>query len=750
MDVFTLLSLPKTSAGLSALKTSISEAHIDAPASRKTPRLEADSDSASASRAQAGRREDVGGETRTAGPIQITLVGDFTAQPIDTPTTSGLMRRCIRLILTRTPNGVDEVLPATHEGIYASCRWLVCVANQSEGLHEIFKLEMEQCARRLKEELCKPVEDPIAWLGLFVDVCKWFEARVGLLRSLLTFLDQLYVLKQNGVLSTNDLSFKLFSDRIFEDRIISERIRAGVKEWANWERSMRSIQHEKRQHVLDLIPHLTKHRKYDVFEEHYLKFTREYYAAESNTQAEEMRHDAKAFLKHCNQRVEEEQKRSMEVLSAGSWGVVREATERALLEDRLQWVSEGALGILINEKDLVTLTSMYRLFSRVDGLNVLCSALGNHITDTVRRIVQDAAEDDRMVQRLLDFKAAADTAVKNAFLDVPTADMASTAASTSAAAEDAHKPNQDFVYALERGFRTGFKARRIRPAELIAKYLDKAMRRGQGASTDDTFQALLDSVLALYRFTDDKDVFRTFYHRSLAKRLLLEKSASDDFEKAMLAKLKEQYDAEFGMGEEMFKDLALSRDSMRQYHETLDDHDPGKKLSVMVLQRSAWPFTVPKSSIDLPPNMQADLTRYADYYKERHQGHALDWDHGLGTVTLKGRFKAGLKELSVSLYQAVVLFLFNTSDELSFKEIAAQTNLGLSRSLLKIYSQRMVFSWQRIVNYDACSRVWHVARHASFANHLTAEMLPMTTFSDSIMISRTLALKSMLTRSRPR
>ena len=50
----------------------------------------------------------------------------------------------------------------------------------------------------------------------------------------------------------------------------------------------------------------------------------------------------------------------------------------------------------------------------------------------------------------------------------------------------------------------------------------------------------LARVLVLYRFTDDKDVFRTFYHRALAKRLLLEKSASDDFEKAVLKRLKER------------------------------------------------------------------------------------------------------------------------------------------------------------------------------------------------------------------
>ena len=81
-------------------------------------------------------------------------------------------------------------------------------------------------------------------------------------------------------------------------------------------------------------------------------------------------------------------------------------------------------------------------------------------------------------------------------------------------------------------------------------------------------------------------MFRTFYHPMLAKRLLLEKTASDDFEKGMLKKLKESefsflflfffgligldYDPEFGKGEEMFKDLELSREMMRDYHLRLD------------------------------------------------------------------------------------------------------------------------------------------------------------------------------------
>jgi cullin-4 len=65
-SVFTLLSLPKTSNAFTAIKASIVE-FDDGQASprRKTPRLDADSDSASASRRKP-----------LSGPIRVRITGD--------------------------------------------------------------------------------------------------------------------------------------------------------------------------------------------------------------------------------------------------------------------------------------------------------------------------------------------------------------------------------------------------------------------------------------------------------------------------------------------------------------------------------------------------------------------------------------------------------------------------------------------------------------------------------------------------
>jgi hypothetical protein len=56
-----------------------------------------------------------------------------------------------------------------------------------------------------------------------------------------------------------------------------------------------------------------------------------------------------------------------------------------------------------------------------------------------------------------------------------------------------------------------------------------------------------------------KDVFEAFYKKDLAKRLLLNKSASIDAEKTMIAKLKAECGSQFTSKlEGMFKDAELS------------------------------------------------------------------------------------------------------------------------------------------------------------------------------------------------
>lgn len=59
--------------------------------------------------------------------------------------------------------------------------------------------------------------------------------------------------------------------------------------------------------------------------------------------------------------------------------------------------------------------------------------------------------------------------------------------------------------------------------------------------TENDIELVLDKSMVIFRFLQEKDVFERYYKQHLAKRLLLNKSVSNDNEKNMISKLKVNY-----------------------------------------------------------------------------------------------------------------------------------------------------------------------------------------------------------------
>lgn len=217
----------------------------------------------------------------------------------------------------------------------------------------------------------------------------------------------------------------------------------------------------------------------ELFLEPYIEATRSFYSEESEQLAITLKQDQNAFLAHCAERLQEEERRSSEVLAAFEcdWSEIQKAAEKALLESRLRWLSLG-ISSSVDNKNMDGLFRMYSLFGRVDGHGILCEAFKVHVHNKVSSIVNDREHDDEMVDLLLDFKGFIDTAQDEAFAG-----------------------NKLFKNAASDAFATGFRLRKITPAEMIAKYLDREMKRGQKGASDEEFSRKLDAVLGLYRYT---------------------------------------------------------------------------------------------------------------------------------------------------------------------------------------------------------------------------------------------------------
>ena len=99
-----------------------------------------------------------------------------------------------------------------------------------------------------------------------------------------------------------------------------------------------------------------------------------------------------------------------------------------------------------------------------------------------------------------------------------------------------------------------------------AKFVDSYLRSGEKAVSEDEVETALNKVMVLFRSIHGKDAFEAFYKKDLAKRLLLNKSASVELERSMLAKLKTECGAAFTSKlEGMFKDVELSKDFMKEF-----------------------------------------------------------------------------------------------------------------------------------------------------------------------------------------
>ena len=68
---------------------------------------------------------------------------------------------------------------------------------------------------------------------------------------------------------------------------------------------------------------------------------------------------------------------------------------------------------------------------------------------------------------------------------------------------------------------------------------------GSEKASDDAVEEMLDKVVRLLAYISDKDLFSEFYRKRLSRRLLHDKSASEDHEKAVLGRLKQQCGAQF-------------------------------------------------------------------------------------------------------------------------------------------------------------------------------------------------------------
>ena len=236
-----------------------------------------------------------------------------------------------------------------------------------------------------------------------------------------------------------------------------------------------------------------------------------------------------------------------------------------------------------------------------------------------------------------------------------------------------------------------------RAANCLAVYVDELLRVGLRGADERRVASELDKVIVIFRYLADKDVFEAYYKNHLAKRLLGNKSGSDEAERAMVSLLKAECGYQFTSKlEGMFNDMRISKETAEKYrshkkslgsgnisNDSRDEENGGKvvDVEVSVLTTGYWP-SQNVEPCTLPAPVQAAMDRFQKYYLNTYTGRKLSWQTATGSAEIratfppaKGSTKPRRHDLSVTTYQMCILVLFNNRDTLTLKQIREETQI---------------------------------------------------------------------------
>ncbi|KAG0300704.1 Cullin-4, partial [Dissophora globulifera] len=590
-------------------------------------------------------------------PVKKLVIKNFTVTP-QLPKDYELERW---KVLQQAVWAIQQSKPVTSslEELYKTCENL-CHQKYGDTLYKNLSSEIERHVHTVVEGLLANEADQDTFLeavhAAWTDHCR----QLIMIRSIFLYLDRTFVLQTLGVSSIWEMGLDLWRRLVMNQSEIRAKVLEGILHLIDKDREGDAISQPL---VLSLLRMLTDIQMYTlVFEAPFLQASRLYYHVQGETNVHQF--TVPEYLRYAQQRLLEETTRFEGYLNKSTRRGLISAVEGELLERWTDMLLQKGFDSVMLGHNLPDLKLWYDLLTRVNGLEKLSAHFGNYVKKTGKALVVDPARDESMVEDLLKFKHEVDEVVSKCFV------------------------NSDlFLNVLKECFESFVNTRQNKPAELVAKYLDLRLRSGNKELSDEELESTLDRVLILFRYIQGKDVFEAFYKRDLAKRLLLNKSASFDAEKSMLSKLK----AECGSGfttklEGMFKDMDTSKDIMINFRSSKMHSKIGTlDLNVNVLTQGNWP-TYPPAEADIPHQISQCQEVFKEFYLSKHKGRRLMWQNSLGHSVVKAHFPSGTKELQLSLFQAIILLLFNDVGEsrLSYKDIKQLSKIEakeLSRTL---------------------------------------------------------------------
>merc|ERR1719273_2532295 len=414
------------------------------------------------------------------------------------------------------------------------------------------------------------------------------------------------------------------------------------------------------------------------FESQFLKQSAEFYQIESQKFLDE--NSTSAYIRKVEARITEEGERAKHYLDESTEARIVEVVEEELIKRHMKTIvdmeNSGVVHMLFHQK-LDDLQCMYKLLGRVsEGHKIMAECMSEHLRAKGKALVEETMVTQTnaivYVQNLLDLKDLFDSFLVGSFNSDPYFKKVI---------------QGDFEYFLNINNRS---------PEYLSLFIDDKLKKGVKGLSDAEVEQVLDKAMILFRFLQEKDAFEEYYKRHLARRLLNQKSASDDSEKMMISKLKSECGCQFTSKlEGMFKDMTLSNTVNEEFRVHLNNTSTnlnGVDMSVRVLTTGFWPGQTAPPHINLPRIPAQAFDVFKNFYLAKHSGRILTLQPSAGTADLNALFFGKKKEteeeegaaggeggktkkhiLCVNTYQMVLLLMFNTRDKVTYEEMQSET-----------------------------------------------------------------------------
>lgn len=542
----------------------------------------------------------------------------------------------------------------------------------------------------------KAREDPARVLGLLpgnadailrtIPACERFLSAVtsvwddhcscmSKIRDVLKYVDRVYVPNHHRV-PMWELGLELFRDTVVRVPRVPCRTNTVVAmlRQVYCEREGAAVERRTIKAVADMLLALASGTNTSVyavdFEPVFLAATSEYYAAEAARLLDTRQ--ASFYLQSAERRMAEEKARVDACLSGATLAPLQAILERHLLSDHLDAIldmHDGGLVALLDADARGDIDRMYRLFKLVPhGLDALNRVLRVYVTARGMAINETTlvGGDDKAplasgevamswVHQVLDTKHRMDGVLHTSLHGDKSCETAINEAMDSFVNKNARAP------------------------EFLSLFIDEHLRKGTRAADDTaSLDDILDKTITVFRFIHEKDVFERYYKMHLTKRLLHNRSVSDDAERSMIAKLKVECGHDYVQKlQGMLNDMKLSGEVLNAFRNALEREHKTLPLdmNVNVLTATYWPITSPTEPCAFPPVLAEACEAFDRFYSTRHRGRVLTWQPTLGTADVRVRFNARTHDLIVSTYALMVLLLFERTDTLKYHEIRDATRM---------------------------------------------------------------------------